>query len=83
MIKAVPINAKGEPIGPAQTFSDAQFQKMKRTFVKNFAWKEIENVSHGKSIELIPGAVSTKEAVSIEKEMIKKPDNKSKNQKKK
>lgn len=62
MVKAFPINSKGEQSGPVSTFSDLQWGKMKSQFGKNLAWKESEKDENGKEIELINKPVSTKEA---------------------
>lgn len=69
MIKAVPVNKKGDATGPAQSFSDAQWNKMKSHFGKNLAWKEVVEVKKDgievksgiREVELI-APVSTKRA---------------------
>lgn len=62
MVKAIPIDIKGNVCGEPKTFSDTQFSKMKRTFGKNFAWRQIDIISQETTLK--PVAVSTKIAVS-------------------
>jgi len=62
MVKAVPIDSKGNVCGEPKTFSDTQFSKMRRTFGKNFAWKQIDIISEETTLK--PDAVSTKTAIS-------------------
>lgn len=71
MILAVPINSKGEIIGDAKRFSDEHFNRMKKTFLKNFAWKVVEKEKSVETTELIP--VSTKNAKSKVDEVIEIP----------
>ena len=64
MVKAIPIDSKGNPIGIAKNFSDMQWDKMAKTFGKHIAWKKTEEIvkEEIKEVELI--AVSTKKAKS-------------------
>lgn len=64
MVKATPINRKGEAIGEPKNFSDAQWKTMEESFGKHLAWKKIESPKEvqapkaGNDVELI----STKNA---------------------
>lgn len=71
MVKAVPVNSKGEVEGPVKNFSDQHWIKMKNHFGKDLAWKQISKDTEApkkeikqtniKEVELI-AKVSTKKA---------------------